>query len=205
MQAGALSRPMIAAAVALGLAALIVLYQVPQVFGALFAPGPGDDVTLATFAEYLERHAADAEAYRSRFDGRSLFYQPVRPKAAAGPPKVAVKEPEPEEAPAPPPIATRYTGPSILYVIGDEVGFHGTDRPIRVRVGEERDGLRVIAANPPWSVTVGYSGGTYEVEILSRESRILESGASAARSAVSKYLIARSDDDEKPAGSGEEP
>ncbi len=41
----------------------------------------------------------------------------------------------------------------------------GFDRPVG-RVGEEGDGVKVLASNPPWTVKLAYAGGEYDVPVF---------------------------------------
>ncbi len=73
-------------AVSLGfgvVAAVIVLAQVPGLFGAVFMAGLREDPTKTKLVEYLDAHQADLALYQDRFNGRSLFFRPKRPPGKA--------------------------------------------------------------------------------------------------------------------------
>jgi hypothetical protein len=194
MRLGPFSAPLLASLAAIVLAAVVAASQVAAVVGALFAPGGGGDATAARIEELLRGHEADRAAYLARFKGRSLFFMPAAPATPRPPPPPRPDVPESVptvEGPRTPPL--QYHGPSIVYILGDEVCFHGG---LRVRVGEEKDGLKVIASNPPWSVFVGHSGGEYEVELLKRTFPGLETDPSRVqRPATTGFLVVGPDAD----------
>jgi hypothetical protein len=158
--------PLIVSAAAIVLATVIALWHLPQVLGALITPTPGDDPTQARLQQYLVAHAEDLATYRDRFDGRSLFFKPQPPIRTVSTPPPRREAPKVTGPPKPPPVARTYGGPSVNFVLGDEVWFHDGER---VRVGEEgSNGVTVISADPPWSVRLGHLGGEYEIELFKR-------------------------------------
>jgi hypothetical protein len=109
-------------------------------------------------------HEDSLATYRARFDGRSVFFKPDQPR-----PDMPERRPDPtptrievplSDIPATP---SSYTGPTIRALLGDTVWFHGG---LRVAAGEEAEGVRVISVNAPWSATVAYAGGEYDVPLF---------------------------------------
>ncbi|MHC4415337.1 MAG: hypothetical protein ACYS0G_08645 [Planctomycetota bacterium] len=189
-----INTPFIVSTVAVVVAVAVLLMQLPPLLSTIVTTGLGQDQTVALVAEYMADHEADLETYRKRFDGRSLFFRPQpprrdRPIARTSP------EPPPEPAPAGPPPS--YTGPSVLFVLGDEVYFHGG---MRLRVGEEDEGVRVVATNPPWSVTLAYRGRDYPIELFKRTFPGLVANPPSSRSTPGLRVVASSDEGALPDG-----
>jgi hypothetical protein len=111
----------------------------------------------------------------ARFNGRSAFFTPIQIAVHREPPPPPKRDPVPEPKepivlgpPAPPPT---YMGPPLIAIIGDEAWFRGTgqDSVIRLKVGEEQDGLKVIKTTPPSIVTVEHRGGEYPIDLFTNE------------------------------------
>jgi len=124
----------------------------------------GGNVDPATTLENsLKKHEQLAKVDRDRFDGRSAFFMPPAPvrniPKPAPPPKI--------EKPLPPPapvISAEYRGEKPKSVLGPIVYFES----FQIKVGEENNGIKVLATNAPWSVKLGYEGGEYEVVLWTR-------------------------------------
>ncbi len=176
--------PLIVSLASIALAGLVCVAQLPALAGTLFIGPPGEDPTLETLQEYLDGGVGERKDYTARFDGRSFFY---KPKPPAPKPQAFIKEtPVAKSIETPPVIKTTYNGPSVIYVFGDTVCFHGEN--MLLRVGEERNGVKVIATNPPWSVSVGWGGGQFEIDIFKRSTSGFEQETGApgapARAAI---------------------
>jgi hypothetical protein len=165
---------------------LVLLVYVPGLIGAAVKPAARGEDPSDVVAQLMEDHDREFEQYRERFLGRSFFFTPPAPPRPAPPPRPVVKrdppprvDPQPVET-GPPPPPPDYTGPSVIMVIGNEVWFKpmlADENTMRVRVGEERNGLRVLEANPPWSVRLGHKGGEYDVSIFEKRGiEVLEGG-----------------------------
>ncbi|MBT5136439.1 MAG: hypothetical protein HOK75_08395 [Phycisphaerae bacterium] len=111
-----------------------------------------------------------------RFNGRSAFYSPIR----IIPPRPPAKEEPKEEAPTepveiipagPPAPPSNYTGPPLIAIIGEEAWFRstGTSPVIRLREGEEKDGLKLVKTMQPSSVKVEHRRGEYDVPLFTNE------------------------------------
>jgi len=160
-----INTPLVTSTVFIAVAAIAVLAQLPPLLDALVTPRPGADPTQVRLNEYLAGHDEDRATYRERFDGRSLFVKPQpppRPRVAPPPPP----QDSNDDSPPPPPPPRNYEGPTVMFVLGDEVWFHDG---VRVRVGEEgTNGVSVISSNPPWTVRLGHRGGEHDVELFDR-------------------------------------
>ena len=63
-------------------------------------------------------------------------------------------------------------GPALIAIIGDEAWFRGGSGPdvvIRLKAGEEQDGLKVVKTTPPAIVTVEHRRGEYDINLFSNE------------------------------------
>lgn len=113
----------------------------------------------------------------ARFNGRSAFFKPIR---KAPPPKRHEPIPEPPEEiptrvvdPTPLPPDPEYRGPPLIAIIGEEAWFRGTgtgiDSVIRLKIGEEDNGLTLVATAEPATATVRYRRGEYQIDLFSHE------------------------------------
>ncbi len=158
--------PLVASIVAIAFASLVMAAQLAELAGAVLTPRPREDAIRARIDVYLTEHADGMNTYRRRFDGRSLFFKPKRPPKPRTEPVIVKREPAPTPPPAPTVIPTKYPGPSVSFVVGNEVWFHDG---WHASVGEEVNGVTVIASDPPWTVTLGYGGGEYPVELFEKK------------------------------------
>jgi hypothetical protein len=173
-----ISAPLLVSLAGVALIGLVVMSHGPALLRAALGPSSGLTDPQATLTALVEEHDRDFETYVSRFNGRSFFFKPSpwpqpRPAPAivsrpAPPPAEAAPAPAPAPTGPPPPPAT-YSGPKVLFAVGESVEFQSDRTAVKsfqVAVGEEKEGIRVIAVNLPWSVKLGYRGGEYDVEIL---------------------------------------
>ena len=163
-------RLLIASAGSIVLAVVIVAVQLPAVLAAVFGSGMGKDEPREVLAKLMDEHDKEMSTYQARFNGRSLFFKPpapaLRPRPAPPPPQE-----DPPPPPPPPPASTVYTGPSVVAILGDEVWFRAPragETGLRIRVGDQREGITVLAVNAPWSVQLGYERGEYDVDLFAR-------------------------------------
>ncbi len=165
-------RLLIASAGSIVLAVVVVAVQLPTVLAAVFGSGMGKDEPQEVLAKLMDEHDKEMSTYQARFNGRSLFFKPPAPA-----PRRPVVTPPPDENPTPPPPppppppSTVYTGPSVVAILGDEVWFRAPragESSLRIRVGDQREGITVLAANAPWSVRLGYERGEYDIELFKR-------------------------------------
>ncbi len=159
--------PLSASVAAVVFAVIVMSVQLSSLVSAMLTPRLQDDPTRARLDEYLVDHEIGLAAYRDRVEGRSLFSKPTPyPREREPAPQVVDRGPvEPPPPPEPEGPSTVYQGPSILFVLGDEVWFHNG---MHVSVGEESDGVTVIASDAPWSVTLGHDGGEYDIDLFKK-------------------------------------
>lgn len=158
-----LNKPLLLSVASIAVAAVAVGAQLPDLAAAIVSRGLRADPTQPKLAAYMEGHKADLQTYVKRFNGRSLFIKPSPPKQptmiadkpAAPPPLKAIESGPP----------TTYTGPAVNFVLGNEVWFKNH---LTLSVGEESDGVKVIATDPPWKVRLGHAGGEYDVELFKK-------------------------------------
>jgi hypothetical protein len=159
-----LERPFLISAAAILVAAIVVAVQLPALSQAIFSHGLQEDPVQARVAGHLKGHKDDHLKYVQRFNGRSLFNKPLPPRTtqvATAPRAIEKTEPVKVETGPPP----SYGGPAVMFVLGNEVWFRNG---LTLSVGEEGQGVKVIAADPPWKVTLGHSGGQYDIELFKK-------------------------------------
>ncbi len=151
--------PRLGATLALiAIAAMLTLHGISNLLVALFTFGASMD-TDKVLESALQKHEQLAKIDRERFDGRSAFYLPPEPvRNIPKPPPPKVEKPPPPPAPV---IPTKYGGKKPIAVIGEIVYFGG----LEIKVGEETEGIKVLATSAPWSVRLGYQGGEYDVSL----------------------------------------
>ncbi len=158
--------PLVASIVAIAFVSLVMATQLVELAGAVLTPRPREDPIRARIDAYLTEHADGMNMYRGRFDGRSLFFKPKRPPKPRTEPVIVERNAAPKPPPAPKARPTSYTGPSVSFVVGNEVWFHDG---AHASVGEAVNGVTIIASDPPWTVTLGYGGGEYPVKLFEKK------------------------------------
>ena len=184
--------PLIASIVALAVGVIVMGSQLPQLMGSVLTPRLKEDPTRARLADYMAAHEDDLATYQARFEGRSLFFKPKPPR----PPRPELPRVVEKDEPPPPPPArsgppATYGGPSILFVLGNEVWFHDG---LRLAVGEQDKGVSVISADPPWSVRLGYADGEYDLEIFKRKFPGLQNTAPTSKRSVPGLKVVKKDE-----------
>ena len=118
--------------------------------------------TNSAMNKAIEKHDSLAKVSADRFTGRSLFTMPSPPPRPAPPPAAPVAPPPPPP-PAPPPSApSEYTGTKPTGMLGQMI-FFGSE--LTIRVGEEKNGIKIIAVEPPTNVRIEHMGGIYSVAV----------------------------------------
>jgi hypothetical protein len=194
-------------ALALAIGALL-FWLVPSVFSAMLVGSNGVQNPSEQIARLVEQHEQQMVEYQARFNGRSAFFRPpARPVALPPPPpppppppkEEPVEEPEEEPPPPPPPAPpAEYGGPPVLYVLGDLVVFRAESpggQQRRVRVGQEREGLKVLSVHPPRKVVVQFEYGEYDVPIFNWAMPESSVGLNGIGAAVPGLLVADGDTD----------
>ncbi|HMN95611.1 MAG TPA: hypothetical protein PKC43_02965 [Phycisphaerales bacterium] len=143
----------------------VLAATLPGLTSAVMLPRAGSEGTDG-LAALLEEHDEAATLAVERFRGRSIFYPPpppprpvVRPPA---PPPLPPPPPVDRPPPGPPPPPASYTGRKPSFVVGSTVYF---DQGLRISVGEEVEGIRVISADP-YIVRLGFQRGEYDVPLF---------------------------------------
>lgn len=170
-----LNRSFFWSAASLALIAAMLVMTVPSLLAATVTRSPDDLQVASALQDHLGKHAEQIELYQERFNGRSIFYTPLptpKPRAPVRrPPTQTAREdskPEPETR-RDPPIPSNYNGPSIKAIFGDEVWFAGSlgnEPPLRIQVGETKNGIEIVETDPPWKVKVKYQRGEFDVNLF---------------------------------------
>jgi len=163
--------------IALAVAAVMIVFQLPGLAGALFVPGLDDDTAGKKIAANIDEHMAVTTTYRDRFVGRSIFFTPDPPprQVVQAPPKEDTGPPPPPPPPPEPVVPADYGGPQILALLGDRVHLDG-QKIVKLGVEDTTLGLTVLEFVPPWSVKVrwhkkpgNFAPGEYVVEMFQRD------------------------------------
>lgn len=158
------------AAVAVGV--IVAAWGFVAITSSLFGRGVGDVQPDKELESLIAAHQEDIKTWQDRFNGRSAFFKPPAPYRPPPPPPPPPPDEKPFEEPKPT-IDPVYRGPSISFAYADVVYFNpasATDpvKFLRIRVGEEKSGVKVVSVSLPWSVKVAYRGGEYDVPIFNR-------------------------------------
>jgi hypothetical protein len=152
--------------IAIGILSIAVVANLVPVLSEALSPKPSARAVVDEVTRLMTEHDETQMVYRDRFNGRSVFFEPpARKKPPPPTPPITdiVKVDQPEKVDLePPPAPARYGGPAIVAILGDTVWFEGGKR---VAVGEEVDGIEVVALNSAWSAQIGWSRGEYAVSI----------------------------------------
>ena len=185
-----MSGPLITSLVAVAIAAVVLLMEIPGFLSAVATPSWEDD-SGDPMAVLAENHAEQAEINSRRFTGRSPFVVPsrprTRPKAPASRPRETPKTPEVPKGPPPPPAT--YTGPKPTGILGTLVLFGSAENVIAL--GDEKDGVKVLEIIDIWQVRLAHKGGEYDVDLISRESTFFDN-PSPPPSATKKIFVSDS-------------
>jgi len=154
-----------------------VVYAVSTIGSPIFQQSAADTTTSKNTDSLVEKYNSYVAVDIARFNGRSAFFKPIRiaPPTKPAPP-VVVKEEEEEEVIYVPPVQTApptYMGPPLIAIIGEEAWFRGSGSGakavIRLLVGEEQDGLKLVGTTLPSMVTIEHRTGIYEIDLFSAE------------------------------------
>ncbi len=198
MRPPAINTPLLINAAAITVAVWMFGSKLPALPSALFTEGLGNDETSAVLSEYVEYHGVVLQTYQELIDGRSVFFLPPAPRDPT--PIKPVQEKKLPGPPPPPPTPPRYTGPSVRFLVGNEVYFHDG---LRIKLGEEKQGVRVLAVDAPWTVNVAYAGGEYELTVFERIHYGIEEPTAARHAPTPGLLVV--DTTQEPATDGQPP
>jgi hypothetical protein len=130
----------------------------------------GDIASDNDIISLVQEHEAHVVIDIARFNGRSAFFKPIHKAPPTPPPTKKDKDAEEEPIYVPPPPPIRYTGPALIAVIGEEAWFRGGgsgfDSVIRLKAGEESDGVKLVSTAAPSIVTVYHRGREYELDMF---------------------------------------
>lgn len=166
--------PLLWSSTSIVLMVLILMFTLPSLLVAVFGFGPSDPKIETVLSSLISEHEEMMTTYQARFNGRSIFFTPPptpkpRPKQIERPTDPRLESLAVKPPPKIDPVSKTYTGPSIMGIFGEEVWFVGSGfqkEILRISVGEEKDGIKILAADPPWSVTVQYKKGEYVVNLF---------------------------------------
>jgi hypothetical protein len=163
--------------------ALALAFLIPALFSMLTAfVGPssaGNTTPSDVVASFMKDHETVMQTARDRWNGRSVFFRPTAPPSQRPAEQIVIARPQ-QLLDEPPP---KYTGPTPDAVVGNEVWFKpaATDEfPLRIAVGEEKEGIRVLAMTPPYVVRLGHRGREHDVPIFKDTRAKVTGGASTA-------------------------
>ncbi len=178
---------------AVALTAIFLLMGLATLIGSAFGRGTGDAEPKKELDKLVALHNDSMKNWQDQFNGRSVFFKPLAPIPPAPPPP---KNPPPPVIvdPGPPPIDPVYRGPSISFAYADTVYFNPATasdnvKYLRIRVGEEKSGIKVISCNLPWSVKVAYKGGEYDVKIFDKNAEDVFLSTTAKPIILTRFLL----------------
>jgi len=162
---------------AIAVIVIFCIYTISTV-GAPLLTGSGELAPDTQSDSLIDQHNEFALLDIARFNGRSAFFNPIpRPRKAPKyiPPIPRDPDPvehEPQEAEPPKPPQT-YMGPPLIAIIGDEAWFRGSgsgfDAVIRLRSGQEKNGLMLVGTEEPTVAMVQHRGGDYTLPLFTVE------------------------------------
>lgn len=146
-------------AIALAIGSLLI--TMPSLASAIFAPSLSSQSDQGNLSALLTNHKEDLDTYLNRFEGRSLFFRPkpYPPPVVARKTTPVIDEIKTEIGPP-----STYTGPKVIGAFGNEVWFKDN---LKIPIGEEKNRVKVLQINAPWTVKLGHAGGEYVVPIFS--------------------------------------
>lgn len=155
--------------VAIAAVLISILWQTGGVFSVFGAPSLEEVDATARIRTIQARHTEQINLDRARFDGRSIFYTPPRPRREVTQPDI---EREPVDR-GPSPAPASYGGSlKPVAILGSEVWFKANARsePRILKVGERTQDIELLEIHAPWSVRVrwtrgGHEPGEYDVQL----------------------------------------
>lgn len=162
---------------AIAVIVLFCIYAISTV-GAPLLTGSGELTSNTQSDSLIEKHNEFALLDIARFNGRSAFFKPIpRPRKTPKYVPPIPREPDPEERepeePKPPKPPQTYMGPPLIAIIGDEAWFRGSgsgfEAVIRLRSGEEKNGLMLVGTEEPTFAMVQHRGGDYTLPLFTVE------------------------------------
>ena len=155
------SIPLIGSFLALAVCGWVVAAQLFPIAVTLMT-SQNESETNSAMNKAIEKHDSLVKVSVDRFTGRSLFTMPSPPPRPAPPPAAPVATPPPPPPPPPPSAPSEYTGTKPTGMLGRMI-FFGSD--LTIQVGEEKNGIQILAVEPPTNVRIGHMGGIYSVAV----------------------------------------
>ena len=192
------SIPLIGSFLALAICGWVVAAQLFPIAVTLMT-SQNESETNSAMNKAIEKHDSLVKVSVDRFTGRSLFTMPSPPPRPAPPPAAPVAPPPPPPPPPPPSAPSEYTGTKPTGMLG-QVIFFGSE--LTIRVGEEKNGIKIIAVEPPTNVRIGHMGGIYSVAVWApTDMSKLNTAGNSSSSAIKFPAIRVSNANEKSAAS----
>lgn len=138
-------------------AVVLIQHSVPLLLD-VFRPSTSVDAVDVT-TPLLAQHETTQGMYKSRFEGRSLFFAPQDWKRKIPPPP---PPPPPSPPPPIPPPPTEYTGPKVVGMLGNTVYLEGART---IEIGKDAEGITLVEIVSPWMVKIRHKGKEYEVAV----------------------------------------
>jgi hypothetical protein len=144
--------PLGVAMIAIGIALIALLVQLPALAAVFFKPSIHEVGAETQVAALIDRSDDARERDQSQFIGRSAFFIPGPPPPPPDPVQPHVDPPAPRIQPAP----GSYGGPQPVAIIGDQVWFNLSGSLVKLRPAESSGTIRLVEAYAPWSVKVAW-------------------------------------------------
>lgn len=160
------STSVLVSAVAVGVSAVVVAVSLGSIASTLVLPSI-DESESDPISTLATKSTEEIDRSRKRFDNRSMYTLPSPPPRRT--PVVKREEPKlpPVIDPGPPPVPKTYAGPQPTSVVGEFVVFGSLpEEDKRIKVGQTKAGVKVIAIDAPYFVKIGYQGGEFDVALL---------------------------------------
>lgn len=153
-------------AVAVGVSAVVVAVSLGSVASTLTLPSI-DESESDPVSALATKSAEEIERSRKRFDNRSMYTLPAAPPRRTPVVKREDPKPPPIVDPGPPPVPKTYAGPQPTSVVGEFVVFGSLpEEDKRIKVGQTKAGVKVVAIDAPYFVKLAYQGGEFDVALL---------------------------------------
>jgi hypothetical protein len=155
---------------ALLLVVVFALVTIPSLLVAAFGPAPRDQAVAQRLVAATNRNSHHMQQLPDVFNGRSAFFPPP----ALHPPRniqIIDSGKTGDIKPEVPPCPDRYTGPTMIGFVGDEVWFKprtAREQVLRIPIGHADADLTVLSMNMPWDARVNLNGCTYDLSLWNR-------------------------------------
>ena len=157
---------------AIGVAGVCLAVTIPSLIVSIASSAPSAGDVALQLAESIMHNADAAKRSQDMFNGRSAFFRP--PPIPPRKPIIHVIEDQPlaTTQPKAEPCPDRYTGPTMIGFVGDEVWFKAQsagEQVLRIPVGHASDDLAVLATDLPWTARVKFDNCEYTLALWGRQ------------------------------------